>query len=70
LLRNGVRKRSRSCFTELPVEVAPVAMTRKKTASAKPMIDALAGVAVPIWNRKCGGNWDAPRRSGRAGLEC
>ena len=46
LLRNGSPETVTVMLTELPVEVAPSGNDQKKTASAKPMIDALAGVAV------------------------
>jgi serine protease Do len=46
LLRNGHPETVTVMLTELPVEVAPSGNDQKKTASAKPMIDALAGVAV------------------------
>jgi serine protease Do len=46
LLHNGRPETVTVMLTELPVEVAPSDNDQKKTASAKPMIDALAGVAV------------------------
>jgi serine protease Do len=46
LLHNGRPETVTVMLTELPVEVAPSGNDQKKTASAKPMIDALAGVAV------------------------
>jgi len=46
LLHNGRLETVTVMLTELPVEVAPSGNDQKKTVSAKPMIDALAGVAV------------------------
>jgi serine protease Do len=46
LLRNGHPETVTVALAELPVEAAPGGNEQKKTASAKPMIDALAGVTV------------------------
>jgi serine protease Do len=46
LLRNGRPETVTVTLTELPVEAAPGGNDQKKTASTKPMIDALAGVTV------------------------
>jgi serine protease Do len=46
LLRNGSLETVTVPLAELPVETASSGNDKKKTASAKPMIDALAGVTV------------------------